>query len=492
MTPRPPRLSRLRPPAWLVPPPTLAQQVTARDVHEALRSPGRRFAAGARPVIRWIKGDGCDDAVTRAAIGQATRLFGQAVDYCLCTRGLDAARVRSVLAWAAQPVEWWPVSEADNPALAGQLLRAGCAPERFGYWWKWFPERVRPSAPEWILDGDMVVTQAPPWFDAWVRGADRVRVAQDDAWPPDDMYGRYVDDVDQHLKLYSGLVSLPPGVRYMDAICEVLDRRPLVAPHDGTRDKCEQGVVAAAFQALGAAPIPLCEFPFARGFAPALDFGAAGDRDRAWGYHFGNAFRAPNPHFARLTAAGVVFSRPEPDVVERFSWLGGFGQWGVPGWAMPDGCARELAGRAVAFAGRRVLELGTSRGRFTAILATLGCQVTTVDRHDRGAAVNLAGLGVRLVRADAVDFLQRTGETFDLIVVDLHGNDATDWERRAPGLRRCLAHRGTLFLDNARLHEIPEWHDEVGVARFLAELPPGWRVTLVTHTPPGVAIVDAP
>jgi len=34
---------------------------------------------------------------TRAAIGQATRLFGSTVDYCLCTHGIDATRARRTI-----------------------------------------------------------------------------------------------------------------------------------------------------------------------------------------------------------------------------------------------------------------------------------------------------------------------------------------------------------------------------------------------------------
>lgn len=116
--------------------------------------PGRAFSYGSKPVIRWIKGDGRDDDVTRSAIGQATRLFGDAVDYCLCTAEISPSRARAVLAWAQQPVEWWPIESQDNASLSAALMGAGCYPDRFGYWWKWFPERVRTAAPEWILDGD--------------------------------------------------------------------------------------------------------------------------------------------------------------------------------------------------------------------------------------------------------------------------------------------------------------------------------------------------
>src|SRR6266699_7311112 len=80
-----------------------------RASHVAPRAPrGRssadeRFARSERPLIRWIKGDGLDDEVTRSAIAQATRLFGGSVDYCLCTAGISPARARAVLAWAEHP-----------------------------------------------------------------------------------------------------------------------------------------------------------------------------------------------------------------------------------------------------------------------------------------------------------------------------------------------------------------------------------------------------
>jgi hypothetical protein len=124
----------------------VAESDSARD------ATARPFSHGKKPVIRWIKGDGLDDDVTRAAIATATRLFGDQVDYCLCTRDIDAPRARRILSWATESVDWWPISPEDNAVLAERLDAAGCRPEQFGYWWKWFPERVRPDAPEWILE----------------------------------------------------------------------------------------------------------------------------------------------------------------------------------------------------------------------------------------------------------------------------------------------------------------------------------------------------
>jgi hypothetical protein len=144
-------------------------------------------------VIRWIKGDGLDDHITRAAIGQATRLFGDRVGYCLSTNGIDPDRARRVVEWAVRPVELHVQSPDDNAELAAALLGAGCSPERFGYWWKWFPARVRPSAPEMVLDGDIVIVRPPPWFERWLAGGGEVRVTAD---PRCRTYGQYKDLID--------------------------------------------------------------------------------------------------------------------------------------------------------------------------------------------------------------------------------------------------------------------------------------------------------
>jgi SAM-dependent methyltransferase len=467
---------------------------------------GDAFADGTRPVIRWIKGDGLDDPVTRAAIGQATRIFGMRVDYCLCTVGIDAERARDLLAWAAQPVEWRPVSPDGNRALADLLDAAGCPPERFGYWWKWFPARVRPNGPEWILDGDMVVTGEPEWFERWAAGEDLLRVSQDDrsAATGADIYGQYGDLIDGSIGLYSGLISLPPGVAYMDAVMDILQERPLSRPHDGIDDMSEQGVVAAAFERIGASPIPLADFPFARAFEDSLDFGLSEEGHRAaWGYHFGHAFRRDNPHFDALTARGEVFSpersrglrsrlrwrRQKSEAYDRYRWLGGGnGQWGVPGWGMQEQCVLTVLDQVARFAGADVLDLGTSRGRLAGMMDALGCRVTTVDHVDRGAAANLEGLPITVVLGDAVDFLMSTHQRFDLICVDLHGNTPADWAARGPGLMRCLKPRGSLLVSNVELWKIPEWIDETGAQEFIESLGRGWTVRHLPSGPPGVAI----
>jgi hypothetical protein len=470
---------------------TRAQRIAQEDL-AAAGLPGRRFTHGTRPVIRWIKGDGLDDDVTRAAIAQATRLFGTAVDYCLVTEGIAAPRARNILAWADQAVEWWPVRAEDNQPLASHLVRAGCRPEHFGYWWKWFPDRVRPAGPEWILDGDMVITGQPDWFRAWREGRDVPRLAQDNRSPLAEIHGRYADLVDPVTRFYSGLASLPPGLSPTQAFASVLMQRPLAHPHDGKTDMCEQGVVATAFHALGAQPIPLHEFPFGRAFEDFVDFGLEGDQGRVWGYHFGNAFRRANPHFERLSAAGVIFAQPSDDPYACFKWLGGEGPWGIPGWTTPYAHARNIANRARAWTGRRVLELGTSRGKLSAMLASVGCRVITVDHTDRGARQNLAGLDVECVIAEAEAFMSQTDLRFDLIICDVHGNSPAEWQRFAAPLRRCLAPRGNLILNNAGLSQVDDWQEETGVTWFLAQLPPRWEYTLDNSTAPGLAVVRAP
>lgn len=473
--------------SWIAGRPTRAQQIANADLRQYTRIESRHFALGNRPVIRWIKGNGLDDVVTRTAIAQATRLFGNSVDYCLCTHDIAPERARHIMSLSVQPVEWWPVSAQDNSLLASELRAAACPEEHFGYWWKWFPERVRPNGPEWILDGDMVIVKRPEWFDLWLSGRDKIRVAQDDKEGPH-IYGRYAEGVDPRLALYSGLISLPPNVSYMKAVLDVLREKPLAQGHDGRRDMCEQGVIACSFQKFDPLPIPLNEFPFGRAFEEQLDFGLSGDIGCAWGYHFGNSFRRHNPHFDELTKNGTLFSAPEPSVIEAANWLCGFGQWGIPGWSTDNQNASMILNHALRAPSRDILELGTSRGHMTFILASSGFHVTTVDRVNRGASINLAGMNVDVIVDDAVKYLQRS-RSHDIILVDLHGNSPDDWQSYRAPLMSCLEDGGTLLINNATLSEIPEWKEETGVRWFLSSLPANWSYTIDSSVLPGLAVV---
>lgn len=448
----------------------------------------RMFTEGRRPVIRWVKGDGQDDVVTRSAIAQATRLFGDRVDYCLTANGISAERARAILAWAAQPVELWMQQPSDNPELAAALGQADCLPERFGYWWKWFPERVRPDAPEWNLDGDMVVVRPPAWFEAWVAGRDPVRVAQDLVAPRADcVYGSYLDLPDDR-RLYSGLVSLPPGYRYMHRMLEILRRQPLPSGHDGRTDMDEQGCLAGSFAGQPLEPIPLHEFPFARSYEGQLSYGDGGRRGDPWGYHFSFAFRLDNPHFRALADAGEVFWQEEPSVWERFVWLRNFGQWGWHGWSMQPAFVAKTDEVARTYAGKRVLDSGTSRGHLAAILATHGCHVTTVDAADRGAAANLDGLDVQVVVSDLAAYLRRCREHFDLMVIDLHGNGPAVWRELWPLLVGRLATRGRLLLYNSHLWRQPEALTETGLKWVMENRLWGWKTEMLAQPAPGMII----
>lgn len=471
---------------------SLSERLAIEDRLRGLEPGGNRFGSGTRPVIRWIKADGLDDVVTKAAIAQATRIFGDQVDYCLCTVGLQADRVRDVLSWANRPVEWLPLTSESNLQLAQILVEAGCPPEAFGYWWKWFPERVRPCAGEWILDGDMVITGRPDWFQAWRDGVDILRVSEDNKETPSRMYGSYADHLEKDCHLYSGLISLPPGLRYMARMAEVLREKPLAQGHDGRRDMCEQGVIASTFHEMRPATIPLYEFPFGRGFETDLDFGLEGDLGRAWGYHFGHAFRARNIHFERLCETGVIDHKTSVGLVDRYRWLAGSGQWGVPGWALSDDMSAEILRRAASFIGHRVLEIGTSRGHLSAMLADLGCHVTTVDWEDRGAARNLADMFVTVVRSEGADFLEQHPEAYDLIIVDLHGNTVAHWERFRDGLMKAVVPGGTLLINNATLYDVAGWEEEIGVKWFIDKLPENWAVEISSTSQPGLAVVRRP
>jgi hypothetical protein len=411
------------------------------------------------------------------------------------------------------------------------LAAAGCEPDHFGYWWKWFPERVRPRAPEWVLDGDMVVVGAPSWFPVWMSGQDPLRVTRDDRCK---QYGEYAADVDLVLRLYSGLVSLPPNLRYMDEFLAMLRRQPLSQHHDGRANMSEQGVAASVFGRLGAVPIPLSEFPFANalkrslsrgpkvppsknrvpsalrrfplasavrkllkhrdharqyghGSKSLLDGGAADDRP--WGYHFARAFVGRNQHFERLVADGAIYwQHDDPSPQKRCTWMRSRGQWGREGWSMHPACVDRVAALAEAYDDKPVLELGTSRGYLAAVLAGYGCRVVTVDHEDRGARRNLDGLEVKVVRSDGAAFLSRTPALYSLIVVDLHGNDVATWQALWPKLKPRLDRSGTLVLYNSHLWKMPEWHDQTGLLWVAQNALDGMSQQVFAEPLPGMII----
>ena len=451
------------------------------------------FTKGSKPVIRWIKGDGLDDEVTSVALAQATRIYGQQVDYCLLTQGISPDRARQVLSHADCPVEWRTVSKEDNPVLSHFLQEAECEEENFGYWWKWFPERIRPHAPEWILDGDMVLTGRPAWFEAWRTGSDVTRMSSTSEVPGvDHIFGEYAHLVDPDSTFYSGIVSMPPGAQYLDNITRVLKRQPLAVPHNGKKNMSEQGVMVAALQSLNPIPIPLNEFPFARAFQDNLDFGGQEPAAHVWGYHFGNAFVTHNPHVEKLQREGTIDTLGARDIIESARWLnGGHGQWGFKGWGMRENVARTIINELGDIRERTVIEFGTSRGYLTFILAQAGAHVITIDIEDRGARQNLAGLKVEVYVMSALKFLRTNKSTFEIVCVDVHGNSRRQWRRLWRKLSNRIQVGGRVVISNAELRLIPGWAHEDGVPWLHQKLSndPDWMCTLIPDPAPGMLIV---
>jgi hypothetical protein len=182
---------------------------------------------------------------------------------------------------------------------------------------------------------------------------------------------------------------------------------------------------------------------------------------------------------------------PAARSVHATRWLGGSGQWGVPGWSASEPFIHTVArlGLQRARLGGFALELGTSRGRVAATLGMLGCRTTTVDHADRGGARNLADLPVHVVRSDASTFLEATEDRFDLIVIDLHGNTPAVWSTLGRLLLQRLNADGALVLNNTRLDAMPEWRGESGVRGFIEGLGKDWRVAHSPGAPPGFAVV---
>jgi predicted O-methyltransferase YrrM len=352
---------------------------------------------------------------------------------------------------------------------------------------------MRPHAPEWILDGDMVLTGRPAWFEAWRTGSDVTRMSSTSEVPGvNHIFGEYAHLVDPDSTFYSGIVSLPPGARYLDNISRVLNRQPLEVPHNGKKNMSEQGVMVAALQSLNPMPIPLNEFPFARAFQDNLDFGGQEPAAHVWGYHFGNAFVTHNPHVEKLQREGTIDTLGARDIIESARWLnGGHGQWGFKGWGMRENVARTIINELGDIQGRTVLEFGTSRGYLTFILAQAGAHVITVDIEDRGARQNLAGLKVKVYVMSALKFLRTNKSNFEIVCVDVHGNSRRQWRRLWRKLSRRVQVGGQVVISNAELRLIPGWAHEDGVPWLHQKLSsdPHWMCTLIPDPAPGMLIV---
>jgi predicted oxidoreductase len=99
---------------------------------------------------------------------------------------------------------------------------------------------------------------------------------------------------------------------------------------------------------------------------------------------------------------------------------------------------------------------------------------------------------VKVILKEAYDFLVDSSEQYRLIVVDLHGNTQSDWERLAPVLIKNLQAGGALFLGNLNLSEVADWKLETGVRWFLDQLPKNWKCEYFTASLPGFAIAWKP
>lgn len=413
------------------------------------------YRASNKPIIRWVKGDGLDDEITKFAIGQATRLFGDQLDYCITTNYIGPERARDILSLASEPVEWIPVSAQDNKDLAKILFKSGCKEKNFGYWWKWFPSRVRLLAPEWVLDGDMVIINKPDWFDLWRRGNDFLRVSQvEDAKP--DHYGEFAKQAYNKLNLYSGIISLPPRLEFNKEFKKLMTRYPLKKNHNGTINMSEQGVVAAVFSKLKAMPIPINDFPFV---SPELDNfkkptnAYEVQTKKNWGYHFTRSFVLGESKYFKQYSESIRadWQQSKMPSLDKYLWLRNHGQQGIEGSSTHLKFIKKIYQIALAYKNKAVLEIGTSRGYLSAILSESGCLLTTVDREDRGASLNLRGLNIKVIHEEIVGFLKSTRKKYSLIIVDLHGNSPKIWKILFPLIETSLNTKGKFIFYNSHL-----------------------------------------
>jgi SAM-dependent methyltransferase len=174
--------------------------------------------------------------------------------------------------------------------------------------------------------------------------------------------------------------------------------------------------------------------------------------------------------------------------MERVTWLRNQGSWGREGTSMNLAHVDRVDARSRVFRGRRVLEIGTSRGQLSALMALNGCRVTTLDREDRGARLNLEGLDVAVEIAGGAEYLAGHPSPFALIVVDLHGNDEATWRTLWPLLDAHLAPDGELLLYNSHLWRQREWRGETGLRWVMEHRLADWTVEVHDEPPPGMLI----
>jgi tetratricopeptide (TPR) repeat protein len=426
------------------------------------------FRKSIRPLIRWIKGEGLDDKITKASIAIATKLFGDEVDYCLCTNNLNSRRVREILSLSSQPVCWIPLGSRENIELSSILTKAGCSENNFGYWWKWFPERVRPYAPEWIVEGDMLITKKPKWFNKWKNGNDVVRISASDesAWPKE-YYGEYANLLDDKIKLYSGFVSLPPNFYYLKDMIKIMNKQPLKNNHNGVYNFSEQGLISVVFSKYSIKKIPIEEFPIAN----ALFENNSKNKNtsnKIWGYHFARSFIKENIFFTKyINLKKNNWLKKNQPLKKQFEWLRNNGQFGNEGYSMNPLCVNRILSVMKNYKNIQVLEIGTSRGYLTALLSRFN-KVTTIDHKDRGAFINLSGLNIKIVKEDMLSFLKKDHNKYKVILIDLHGNSKKVWSKLWSLIPARLEFKSKVILYNSHLYKIDRFREDNGI-KFLLD-----------------------
>jgi len=427
------------------------------------------FRKSTRPLIRWVKGEGLDDKITKTSIAIATKLFGEEVDYCLCTNNLNSRRVREILSLSSQPVCWIPLGSRENIELSSILTKAGCSENNFGYWWKWFPERVRPYAPEWIVEGDMLITKKPKWFNKWKNGDDVVRISASDesAWPKE-YYGEYANLLNDKIKLYSGFVSLPPNFYYLKDMIKIMNKQPLKNNHNGVYNFSEQGLISAVFSKYNIKKISMEEFPIANALFQKNNYVKKKSLNKIWGYHFARSFIKENIYFKKyINLKKNSWIKKKQPFKKQFEWLRNNGQFGNEGYSMNPFCVNRILSVMKNFKDIQLLEIGTSRGYLTALLSRFN-KVTTIDHKDRGAFINLDGLNIKIVKEDMLIFLKKDPNKYKVILIDLHGNSKKVWSKLWSLIPARLDIKSKVILYNSHLYKIDRFREENGI-KFLLD-----------------------
>lgn len=194
-----------------------------------------------KPLIRWtiggnVSGDGM--LCLKQSIISWSRLYDESIDRVICHNGLNRQRLAYIES----------VAHSTKSAVLWQGWHAGSLPvPPSSTAWKLYPPRLRLSAPEIIIDNDLVIHNK--------HSAINDLLADNKPFISEALtrsYGIYTSVVRSPRNMNSGFIGLP---RHYDFQTELI--KNLIGPWDNYFD--EQGLVTTTIETIDPTIIPLSD-----------------------------------------------------------------------------------------------------------------------------------------------------------------------------------------------------------------------------------------